>query len=101
MHTTAQRVQTAFQFALGITSALALIVTFRGERWRRAANIAFVASATLAAGLAPYAWAAQALGPSVVAGVGSLLVAWLIVWLARGGVRSAPDVGIPRTPPKM
>lgn len=83
MHTTAQQLQTAAQLAFGITSILALIVTFRAARWGRAAYIAFVASVTLAGGLAPYAWGGQAIGPSVAAGVASLVVAWLIVWLVR------------------
>ena len=87
MHTTAQRIQTALQLALGITSALAVIGTVRVVRWRRAAYIAFVASATLAAGLAPYAWGQAGLGSSVAAGVGALVVAMVIVWLARVGAR--------------
>lgn len=84
MHTTAQRIQTVLQLAMGITSALAAVVSFRAERWRRAAYVAFVLSCPLAAGLAAYAWGDQGLWPSLASAVAALLVAWLIVWLARG-----------------
>lgn len=83
MHTTPQRIQTWTQLAMGITSALAVIVGFRAERWRRAVYAAFVISCTLAGGIAASAWGEQGLGPSVGAGVASLLVAALIVWLAH------------------
>ena len=88
--TTAQRVQTGMQFAMGITSALALIASFRAERWRRAVYAAFVLSCTLAGGLATYAWGEQGGWPMVAATVGSLVVAALIVWLARPRAAPAP-----------
>ena len=93
VQTTAQRIQTWLQLAMGITSALALIATFYAEPWARAAYIAFVLSCTLAAGLAAYAWGDQGLWPSLGSGVAALLVAWLIVWLARGRPRS-PTAGV-------
>ena len=83
MHTTAQRIQTGLQLAMGVTGALAVIVSFRAERWRRAGYVAFVLSCTLAGGIAPYAWGGQGLWPSVAATVGTLLVSALIVWLAH------------------
>ena len=83
MQTTAQRIQTSMQFAMGITSALAIIVSFRAERWRRGVYLAFVLSCTLAGGLATYAWGEQGGWPTMAAAVGSLLVATLIVWLAQ------------------
>ena len=83
MHTTPQRIQTWMQFAMGITSALALIAVFRAVPWRRAAYGAFVLSCTLAGGLATYAWGEQGGWPAVAATVGSLLVSALIVWLAH------------------
>jgi hypothetical protein len=90
MHTAAQRIQTVLQLAMGITSALAVYVSFRAERWRRAAYVAFVLSCTLAGGLAPSAWGGQGLWPSVGAAVASLLVAALIVWLAHPRTAAAP-----------
>lgn len=90
MHTTPQRIQTWMQLAMGITSALVVIVGFRAERWRRAVYAAFVISCTLAGGIASYAWGEQGLGPSVGAGVASLLVAALIVWLAHARTPARP-----------
>ena len=83
MHTTPQRIQTYMQLAMGVTSALALMASFRAERWRRAAYVAFVLSCTLAGGLATYAWGEQGGWPTLTATVGSLLVSTLIVWLAQ------------------
>lgn len=90
MHTTPQRIQTGMQFAMGVTSALALIASLRPVAWRRAVYIAFVLSCTLAGGLATYAWGEQGGWPAVAATVGSLLVSALIVWLARPRAAPAP-----------
>ena len=90
IHSTGQWFQTAFQLAFGIFSVLSLIVTFRDKHWRRWVFPGFVLSTALAAGLAPVAWGQQGLWTGLLAGVASLLIAAVIVWLLRGGERHGP-----------
>jgi hypothetical protein len=82
-HTTGQWVQTTLQLVFGVFSVLAVIVAFRPSRWRRAVNVVFVASTTLAGGLAPIVWGEAGLLPGLAAGVASALVCLLIVWLVQ------------------
>jgi peptidoglycan/LPS O-acetylase OafA/YrhL len=90
IHSTGQWFQTAFELAFGVFGALSLIVTFRVKHWRRWVFPGFVLSIALAAGLAPVAWGQQGLLTGLVAGVASLLIAAVIVWLLRGGARHGP-----------
>ena len=85
IHSTGQWFQTAFQLAFGVFSVLSLIVTFRVKHWRRWVFPGFALSVALAGGLAPVAWGHQGLLTGVAAGVASLLIAAVIVWLLRGG----------------
>ena len=92
-HTTGQWVQTTLQLVFGVFSLCAIIVAFRASRWRRGVNVVFVASTTLAAGLAPIVWGDQGLGPGYGAAAAAVLVCWLIVWLVgphRETSRTAP-----------
>jgi hypothetical protein len=93
-HTTGQWVQTNLQLVFGIFSILAVIAAFRASRWRRAVNVGFVASTTLAGGLAPIVWGEQGVLPGLAAGIAAALVCWLIVWLVgphnRATATSAP-----------
>lgn len=88
-HTTGQWIQTNLQLVFGVFSILALITVFRPSRWRRAVNVGFVVSTTLAGGLAPIVWGKQGLFPGIAAGVATALVCWLIVWLVRAGSPTA------------
>ena len=85
-HTTGQWVQTTLQLVFGVFSVLAVIVAFRPSRWRRAVNVVFIASTTLAGGLAPIVWGEQGLA----AGVASALVCLLIVWLVQPHGQAMP-----------
>ena len=87
VHSTAQGFQTALQLAFGRFSVLSLIVTFRVKHWRRWVFPGFALSTALAAGLAPVAWGHQGVWTGLLAGVASLLIAAVIVWLQRGGAR--------------
>lgn len=87
IHSTGQWFQTAFQLLFGTFSLLALIVTFRVKHWRRWVFPGFVLSTTLAAGFAPVAWGQQGLWSGLAAGVASLLITAVIVWMLRGGAR--------------
>ena len=90
IHSTGQWFQTAFQLAFGVFSVLSLIVTFRVKHWRRWVFPGFALSVALAAGMAPVVWGQQGLLTGVAAGVASLLIAAVIVWLLRGGARHGP-----------
>ena len=94
IHSTGQWFQTSFQLAFGVFSVLSLIVTFRVKHWRRWVFPGFVLSTTLAAGLAPVAWGHQGLWTGLLAGVASLLIAAVIVWLLRGGERHGPPASV-------
>ena len=94
IHSTGQWFQTAFQLAFGVFSVLSLIVTFRVKHWRRWVFPGFALSVALAGGLAPVAWGQQGLLTGVGAGVGSLLIAAVIVWLLRGGERHGPPASV-------
>jgi len=82
-HSTGQWVQTTLQLVFGVVSLCAIIVAFRASRWRRTVNGVFVASTTVAGGLAPIVWGDAGLLPGVAAGVASALVCLLIVWLVQ------------------
>ena len=90
IHSTGQWFQTAFQLVFGVFGVLSLIVTFRVKHWRRWVFPGFVLSTALAAALAPVAWGQQGLLTGLAAGVASLLIVAVIVWLLRGGARHGP-----------
>ena len=94
IHNTGTWIQTAFQLAFGIFSVLSLIVTFRVKHWRRWVFPGFVLSVALAAGFAPVAWGQQGLWKGLLAGVASLLIAAVNVWLLRGGERHGPPASV-------
>ena len=90
IHSTGQWFQTALQFLFGSFSLLALIVTFRLMHWRRWVFPGFMLSTTFAAGLAPIAWGEQGVWTGLAAGVATLFITAVIVWLLRGGARHGP-----------
>lgn len=96
IHSTGQWFQTAFQLAFGVFSVLSLIVTFRVKHWRRWVFPSFALSVALAAGLAPVVWGRQSLVTGLGAGVASLLIAAVIVWLLRGGERHGAQARLGR-----
>ncbi len=51
--------------------------------------IGWAASLALAAGLASVVWGETSVGLGVLAGVASLLIAWVMVWLLRFSARGA------------
>jgi hypothetical protein len=89
VHTTGQGFQTAAQLALGVSSALTILVTFWGRRWRLIVFAGFALSAMLAGGLAPVVWGQQGLTDGLLAGAASVLIAQLIIWLLVMGTRQA------------
>lgn len=92
IHSTGQWFQTAAQLALGVFSALTIVVMFWGRRWRPIAFIGFALSAMLAGGLAPIVWGQQGVVEGLLAAAASLLIAQLIIWLLVIGTRT-PSLG--------
>ena len=88
-YTIGQIVQTALQLVFGVLSLAAIAVWFWARPWSKPVFAAFVASLTLAGGMASVVWGSTSLTIGILSGVASLAVGWVVVWLlrlsARGG----------------
>lgn len=85
-----QKVQTLTQFAYGI---LSLVVAARMPAVPLVVRALWLASITIAAALAPVFWGDTGWGPSVLAGVATLLVGLLVLGLLRLGNRRVAEAG--------
>jgi hypothetical protein len=89
-HTLGQKVQTACQFAFGFFGLLSVVTTFIGRRWRTLSYTGWTVSITLAGGLAAVVWGDTSVAVGFLAGLASLGVALLLIWLLPLGARGLP-----------
>jgi hypothetical protein len=85
-----QKVQTACQFAFGFFGLLSVVTTFIGRRWRTLSYTGWTVSITLAGGLAAVVWGDTSVAVGFLAGLASLGVALLLIWLLPLGARGLP-----------
>ena len=96
-HTPGQIAQTASQLAYGIFALLSAATTFWGRAWSRVVLICWLASVTLAAGLASVVWGGTSLVVGLLSGLAAFLVALAITWLLRVGARGLTGAWTSRT----
>ncbi len=85
-----QKVQTLTQFAYAIMS---LVVAARMPAVPLFVRALWLASITTAAFLAPMVWGDTGWGSSLLAGVATLLIGLLLLWLLRLGNRRVEEAG--------
>lgn len=88
--TPGQTAQTIMQVALGVFALLGVVTTFWGRQWNRAMLAAWIASVTLAAGLASVVWGGTSLLVGMASAGGALVVGLGVAWLQRVGARGLP-----------
>src|SRR5262245_22498340 len=76
-----QRLQAAFQFIYGVLSLPAAFTPFARGPWVRVIEGAWVAAVTIAGALAPVVWGGSSILIGIVAGVSTLGIGVLIIWL--------------------
>ena len=78
-----------------ISAILAIVVLFMAFTWKQKAwiaEVAFVTSCALSAGLASVVWGGSSILIGAASLVGAGLIAALIVWMLRVGVQGRGDV---------
>ena len=83
----AQRIQTAAQFAYGLLALLTAASITRSGMFGRVVRGSWLVAITVAGGMAPVVWGGSAWWAGLVAGLASLLVGLVILWLLRAGAR--------------
>ena len=78
-----QRVQTISQLAYGLLALLTIMAVLASHRLARVSQIAWLASITVAALLAPVVWGGAGWASGLAAGAAALLVGLGILWLLR------------------
>jgi hypothetical protein len=92
--TPGQRAQVVTQFAYGAFAILALVTAFRWRQFRKFADLSFVISASVAAGLASVVWGEESVLAGVAAAVATAAIAGVIVWMLRVGRRTGRGSGV-------
>ena len=85
--TPGEKTQSLTQLAYGLFALLSATTAFWGRRWAQLAEGGWVASATLAAGLAPIVWGGTGLAIGLLSGAAASLTALGILWLLHFGTR--------------
>ena len=88
--TPGQRLQTITQFAYGFLS-LAVVLSVWKTRYARLIRNCWLASLTVAGGIAPVVWGDAGWFSGVVAAIGSLAIGSLILWLLSVGSRGLTE----------
>lgn len=82
------RIQVGSQIVYGVAALVILITSFMWHRWRRVAEVAFVVSGVVAAGLAAVVWGGGTILSGVLTGIAALAITLAIVWMVHAGVDS-------------
>jgi hypothetical protein len=85
MHTTAQTIQTAFQFVYGVFAVLSIVTVFWARRWNPALLVCWTIALAFAGGLGATAWGGASALIGIIAGLAAGLVGAGIAWLLRFG----------------
>ena len=85
IHTTAQKIQTAFQFIYGVFSLLSIVTVYWAQRWNPAILVCWTIALAFAGGLGATAWGGTSALIGVVSGLAAGLVGAGIAWLLRYG----------------
>jgi hypothetical protein len=83
--TTGQKAQSAAQIAYGVLSLLMIASALWRRQWALV-QACWVASTTVAGGLAPVVWGGSSLALGLLSAGATLLIALGTVWLVRRGV---------------
>lgn len=97
--TPGQVTQTLTQLAYGLFALLSLVTTFWARRWHRLVVAAWIASVTLAAGLASVVWGETSILTGILSGAGALLIGLGIAWLLQVGAHHHTAPHHSRFPP--
>ena len=81
--TPGQIAQSVAQLLYGIGAVLLIATAIRWRGFATAVQLGFIASCVVAASLASITWGASSLLSGLVAGLGALVIASLLVWLLR------------------
>jgi hypothetical protein len=85
MHTTAQTIQTAFQFVYGVFAVLSIVTVFWAQRWNPALLVWWTIALAFAGGLGATAWGGTSALIGIISGFATGLVGAGIAWLLRFG----------------
>ena len=77
--------QSVAEFGYGLLSAAVILTAFRFRTLARAIRFAWLATLTMAGGLAPVVWGGTGPAAGLLAGVVSLGVGLAILWMLRTG----------------
>jgi hypothetical protein len=87
VHSTAQTIQTAFQFVYGVSAVLGIVTVFWARRWNAAILVCWTIALAFAGGLGATAWGGTSVLIGVISGIIAGLVGAGIAWLLRIGAR--------------